>query len=212
MKVNAIFRSIQGESTFAGLPCTFVRLTGCNLRCTYCDTTYAYEDGRDMAVGEVLGLIRELGSKLVEITGGEPMLQEAEVVELTDHLVREAYQVLIETNGSRDIGKLAPEVTRIVDVKCPDSGMMDKTRWENLEKLRPTDQLKFVLSSRRDYEWAKNLVKERGLMDRATILFSPAFGLLEPKRLALWLCEDKLPIRLQLQLHKYIWGPGERGV
>lgn len=207
LKVNEIFKSIQGESTYAGLPCTFVRLTGCNLRCNYCDTVYAYEDGVEMGVDEVVSDVKLLGCNLVEITGGEPLLQE-ETRELVLRLIRDGYQVLVETNGSLDIGVLPEGAIRITDLKCPDSGMADRMDWRNIKRLRPGDEVKFVLSSRGDYDWAKGVVDKYRLTERAKVLIGVAFGRLEPRQVAQWILEDGLNVRLQIQLHRYIWPPG----
>lgn len=211
LNVNEIFKSIQGESWFAGLPCVFIRLTGCNLRCTYCDTTYAYEEGEELSVEEVLERVASFNCPLVEITGGEPLLQE-ETPKLVAALLRKARAVLVETNGTLDIDVLPKGIVRIVDVKCPDSGESGKVLWENIGRLVKTDEVKFVLQSRRDYEWAKAIVDDYQLLRRCMVLFSPAFGVLEPRVLAGWILEDNLAVRLNLQLHKYIWRPEERGV
>ena len=205
MKVNEIFKSIQGESSFQGLPCVFVRLTGCNLRCSWCDTTYAYEEGEEMSVDEIIKKVEGYHTPLVEITGGEPLLQE-EVYPLTKRLLDLGYKVLIETNGSLDIGRLDKRVIKILDIKCPGSGESDKMRWENLDRLSPKDEVKFVLSNREDYQWAKGVIERYGLADRVTILLSVVYGRLDPKDLAQWILEDNLNVRLQLQLQKYIWG------
>jgi 7-carboxy-7-deazaguanine synthase len=202
MKINEIFKSIQGESTCQGLPCTFIRFTGCNLRCSYCDTTYAYEEGVSLTIHEVLLKVRELRCPLIEITGGEPLLQE-EVYELIATLLEEGYHLLLETNGTRDIGQVDPRVVKIVDIKCPDSEMSEKIYWENLTKLTAQDEVKFVISTRRDYEWAKSVIS-REKLNGATILMSPAFGRLIPSVLTEWLLNDGLDVRLQLQLHKYL--------
>jgi 7-carboxy-7-deazaguanine synthase len=211
LKVNEIFKSIQGESWFAGLPCVFVRLTGCNLRCTYCDTTYAYEEGEGLSVEEVLERVASYNCPMVEITGGEPLLQE-ETPKLAAALLQKARAVLVETNGTLDIDVLPKGIVRIVDVKCPDSGESGKMLWENMGRLVKTDEVKFVLQSRRDYEWAKAIVADYQLLRRCMVLFSPAFSVLEPRVLAGWILEDNLSVRLNLQLHKYIWRPEERGV
>lgn len=211
LKVNEIFKSIQGESWFAGLPCVFIRLTGCNLRCTYCDTTYAYEEGDELSVEEVLKRVAAYNCPMVEITGGEPLLQE-ETPKLAAALLQKARAVLVETNGTLDIDVLPKGIVRIVDVKCPDSGESGKMLWENMDRLVKTDEVKFVLQSRRDYEWAKAIVADYQLLRRCMVLFSPAFGVLEPRVLAGWILEDSLSVRLNLQLHKYIWTPEERGV
>lgn len=203
LKVNEIFKSIQGESTFAGLPCTFVRLSGCNLRCSFCDTTYAYEEGTEMSLEEVICEVDNHGCNLVEITGGEPLLQN-DASTLAEHLLRKKYQVLVETNGSVNIDLMPHGVIRIMDIKCPDSGMSDKMEWNNLCRLRHADEVKFVISSRRDYGWAKDVIEHYNLTNKVVVLLSPTFGCLEPKELTEWLIEDNLKARLQLQLHKYI--------
>lgn len=211
LKVNEIFKSIQGESWFAGLPCVFVRLTGCNLRCNYCDTKYAYEEGKELSVEEVEEIVGSYGCPMVDITGGEPLLQD-ETPELAENLLQKTRAVLVETNGSLDINVLPKGIVRIVDVKCPDSGQSRKMFYENMDGLVKTDEVKFVVQSRQDYEWAKSVVEEYELLRRCMVLFSPAFGILEPRVLAEWMLEDNLPVRLNLQLHKYIWSPDKRGV
>ncbi|MDP2899328.1 MAG: radical SAM protein [bacterium] len=211
LKVNEIFKSIQGESWFAGLPCVFIRLTGCNLRCTYCDTAYAYEEGNELPVEEILERVASYNCPMVEITGGEPLLQE-ETPRLATALLQKARAVLVETNGTLDIDVLPKGIVRIMDVKCPDSGESGKMLWGNMDRLVKTDEVKFVLQSRRDYEWAKAIVADYQLLRRCMVLFSPAFGVLEPRVLAGWILEDNLSVRLNLQLHKYIWRPEERGV
>ncbi len=210
MKVNEIFKSIQGESSYAGLPCSFIRTTGCNLRCSYCDTKYAFEVGEELSVEMILERIKDYKCDLVEITGGEPLLQK-DIYSLTERLLEGGYRVLVETNGSIDIGRLDWRVVKILDLKCPDSGESHRMRWENLGKLKPHDEVKFVLSSRKDYDWAKGIIRKYHLEDRC-ILLSPVFSLLEPEKLASWILQDNLSARLQLQLHKYIWGPMRRGV
>ena len=209
--VNEIFKSIQGESWFAGLPCVFVRLTGCNLRCNYCDTTYAYEGGEELSVEELLERVEGYTCPMVDITGGEPLLQD-ETPELAEALLQKARTVLVETNGSLDIDILPKGIVRIVDVKCPDSGQSEKMFWENMDRLMKTDEVKFVLQSRHDYEWAKSVVDDYELLQRCMVLFSPAFGILPPSTLAEWILADGLTVRLNLQLHKYIWSPDKRGV
>ena len=219
MQVTEIFRSIQGESTHAGLPCIFVRLTGCNLRCMWCDTAYAFYGGQSKSVEEVFAAVRSLSQcdgrrlvNLVELTGGEPLLQK-DIYPLIDRLLEDRYRVLIETSGERDIGELPPPVIRIVDVKCPGSGEEGAFRMENLAALQPHDQVKFVLADRRDYEWAREFLAQHPLQEKVeAILFSPVFGQLEPRLLAGWILEDGLPVRLGLQLHKFIWDPEARGV
>jgi 7-carboxy-7-deazaguanine synthase len=207
MKINDIFKSIQGESTASGLPCAFVRLSGCNLRCSYCDTTSAYEEGEDLTVEDILTEVQALVCPLVEITGGEPLLQQ-EVSTLITKLLEKNYSVLLETNGSRDIGQVDPRVIRIMDIKCPDSGMSGRMDWENIARLRENDEVKFVLSSRNDYLWAKAIISQYDLENKVTVLISPALGRLEPGTLAAWIIDDGLRVRLQLQLQKYIWPSG----
>jgi 7-carboxy-7-deazaguanine synthase len=211
IQVNEIFLSIQGESSFAGLPCVFVRLTGCNLRCRYCDTTFAYDEGTFMEIAEIMQAVRSFGTKLVEVTGGEPLLQE-EAHRLLSALLSENYRVLLETNGSIDLSRVDPRVVKIVDIKCPGSGESERMRWENIGCLREEDEVKFVLTSRADYEWAKGKLEEMDLAGRCKVLFSPAYGFLAGEPLAEWILADRLPVRLQLQLQKILWGPGCRGV
>ena len=212
MNVCEIFCSIQGETTYSGLPCVFIRTSGCNLRCLYCDTRYAYEDGIEMSVDKVLAQARSYGRRLVEITGGEPLVQQEEVNILIDSLLESGYSVLLETNGSLSIEKVDRRVVKIVDLKCPDSGMSEYMRWENLSYLSEHDQVKFVLSSRRDYEWAKEMIAKYPLLSEVEVLLSTAYGLLEPKDVVKWMLDDKLNVRFQLQIHKYIWHPEARGV
>lgn len=227
MQITEIYKSLQGESTYAGLPCVFVRLTGCNLRCTWCDSEYTFQGGRKMSLEEVLHEVRRLSPSggLVEITGGEPMLQEREVVPLMQFLLSEGYTVLLETSGERPLTGVPAEVVKIVDVKCPDSGEGDTFREENLEALQAHDEIKFVLSSRADYEFARDFTSRHRLAERVkAILFSPAFRkdatgardsshcLLDPQALAEWMIADDVPARLGLQLHKFIWDPAVKGV
>jgi 7-carboxy-7-deazaguanine synthase len=210
--VNEIFFSIQGESTLAGRPCAFVRLTGCNLRCVWCDTHYAFHEGRRMTVGEIVEAVGALGGDLVEITGGEPLLQEG-VYALMNELLARAMTVMIETSGALDIGRIDPRVIRVVDLKCPASGESARNLWSNIELLTRRDEVKFVLSDRADYEWAREMIRRHDLAARVNaVLMSCAFGRLEPARLAAWILADRLPVRLQLQAHKYIWPPDARGV
>jgi 7-carboxy-7-deazaguanine synthase len=212
VRVNEIFHSIQGESTWAGLPCAFVRLTGCNLRCSWCDTEYAFYEGHQMDVAEVAAKVDAFGCGLVEITGGEPLLQ-AGVHPLIAAFLERGYQVMIETSGERDISVLDSRVIRIVDLKCPGSGESARNRWSNLEHLKPRDELKFVLADRHDYEWARDALQTHRLNQRVNaVLMSPVFGRLEPADLAAWILADRLPVRLQLQMHKHIWSPTARAV
>lgn len=210
VSVIEIFASIQGESTFAGLPCVFVRTAGCNLRCEYCDTTYAYEAGVDMSIQEVLETVASHGLPLVEVTGGEPLHQE-NVPALISALLEAGYKVLVETNGSYDISAADSRAVRIVDIKCPSSGMSDRFNWKCLDHLTYQDQVKFVVGGREDYLWAKRTLEESDFRG-AQVLFSPVHGAMEPSTLAAWILEDRLPVRLHLQLHKYIWGEDRRGV
>lgn len=213
MVVTEIFKSIQGESTFAGLPCTFIRLTGCNLRCHWCDSAYAFYGGTKMTSDEIMGRVRQLGGKLVEFTGGEPLLQEGEVLPLTQRLLEDGYRVLIETSGERFVGGLPRAVVKVVDVKCPASGESGKFCFDNLGVLEPKDQIKFVIQDENDYQYARQFVSEHGLARRVDeILFSPVFGELAPVKLAEWILRDGLEVRMGLQLHKFIWDPAARGV
>lgn len=203
--VNEIFKSIQGESSCAGLPCTFIRLTGCNLRCGYCDTTYAFDEGREMPVAAIISEVKRLGCNLVEVTGGEPLLQ-GDVYELLRLLLTDEYQVLLETNGSMNLGKVPGGVVKIVDFKTPGSGESDKNLWKNIDYMNNRDEAKFVLTSREDYLWARARVEEYGLSDRMEVLFSPVIPSLDSRELAQWILDDGLQVRLQLQLHKILWG------
>ncbi|OFW10254.1 MAG: 7-carboxy-7-deazaguanine synthase [Acidobacteria bacterium RIFCSPLOWO2_02_FULL_67_36] len=212
LTVNEIFHSIQGESTHAGRPCVFVRLTACDLRCTWCDTAYAFSDGRKMPVGEVVAEVGSYGCPLVEVTGGEPLLQK-EVYPLMEHLIARGHTVMLETGGHLPIDQVPPAVIRIVDLKCPGSGESAKNHWPNLDVLRAHDEVKFVIRDRIDYEFAVEVMNRHGLAARtAAVLFSPVHGVLDPKVLAGWILHDRLPARLQLQVHKYIWGADVRGV
>ncbi len=212
LTVNEIFHSIQGESTHAGRPCVFVRLTACDLRCSWCDTPYAFHEGQKMSLDEVMERIRDYGCQLVEINGGEPLLQR-EVYPLMQRLLDEGYSVMIETGGHRSIAEIPCAVVRIVDVKCPGSGEADKNHWANLDLITAKDEVKFVIRDRADYEFARDVITHHDLEGKcAAILFSPVHGVLEPKDLAAWILADRLPARLQLQAHKYIWGPDVRGV
>lgn len=211
MKVCEIFTSIQGESTFAGVPCTFIRMTGCNLRCSYCDTRYAYEEGTELTEEEIVEKIQAIGLKMVEITGGEPLLQGG-VASLVKNLLDRGHGVLIETNGSQDIRGLDRRAVIILDIKTPGSGMSSKVKLSNLPLLKPEDETKFVIADRQDYEWSRNFVREHSLAGRCKVLFSPAFGILAPQDLSRWIMEDRLDVRLNLQLHKYIYGPDARAV
>ena len=213
IKVNEIFYSIQGESSYAGRPCIFVRLSGCNLRCSYCDTQYAYEDGVEMEMQEILDRISGYNCSLVEITGGEPLFQ-ADTPDLIRHLLDKGYRVLLETNGSLDIGIVDKRCVRIVDIKCPSSGEKESNDLENLKRLGEKDELKFVISDRADYEYAKEIL-DLALIDspRSVVVhFSPCYGRISLKELSRWILDDSLNVRLHIQLHKFIWGPYEKRV
>jgi 7-carboxy-7-deazaguanine synthase len=212
LRVNEIFYSIQGESTRAGQPCVFVRLTGCNLRCVWCDTEYAFYAGKRMAITEIVEQVLSYRCDLVEITGGEPMLQKGIHV-LLGALLEKDLAVMIETSGERDLSDVDPRVIKIMDLKCPGSGESARNRWSNLDCLTPRDEVKFVLSDRRDYEWAREVIAQRGIEERVNaILLSPVFGHLSPAALASWILEDRIPVTMQLQMHKQIWDPSARGV
>jgi 7-carboxy-7-deazaguanine synthase len=211
VRITEIFHSIQGESSHAGQPCVFIRLTGCPLRCTWCDSEYTFSGGTEMTIAEVLAKVRSYRCPLVEVTGGEP-LHQPEAFTLVEALCAESYDVLIETSGAIDISPVDKRAHVIMDVKCPGSGMMDRMRWENLEQLTGKDEAKFVIKDRLDYEWARDIVRKYALETRCAVLFGPVFGALEPRRLAEWILSDRLPVRFQLQLHKYIWDPDMRGV
>jgi 7-carboxy-7-deazaguanine synthase len=210
MRITEIFHSIQGESSHAGRPCTFVRLTGCNLRCTWCDSEYTFTGGERMSLDEVLARVDAYGCRLVEITGGEPLAQQ-ETFDLIRRLADDGYEVLIETSGSIDIEPVDARAKIILDVKCPGSGEVEKNRWPNLDKLRPHDEIKFVIADRTDYEWARALIAEKQL-DRWTVLLSPVWGSMNMKSLAEWMLADRVPARFQTQLHKHIWGADVHGV
>ena len=212
MKVTEIFLSIQGESIWAGYPCVIVRTTRCHLRCVWCDTDYAFYGGRDMSIDEIVAEVERIGKgcKLVELTGGEPLLQE-EIGPLADCLLERGYTVLCETSGSLDVSVLPSDVIKIMDIKCPGSGEVEKNHWGNLDRLAPDDEVKFVVRDRADYDWALAVIRERGLA-RRKLLFAPVWGELEPRELAGWMLEDNVPARLQMQLHKYIWSPNASGV
>lgn len=214
LKINEIFHSIQGESSYAGLPCVFVRLAGCNLRCSYCDTRYAYDTGADFDIPRIMEQVRSFGCGLVEVTGGEPLIQEEAPV-LIRSLLDEGYEVLLETNGSLDISVVDNGCVRIVDIKCPSSGMADRNDMRNLERLSPRDELKFVMGCREDYEFAAQRMRSMRPSAEAAgirINFSAVFGELSPRTLAEWILKDRLPVRLNVQLHKIIWDPHARSV
>jgi 7-carboxy-7-deazaguanine synthase len=211
MRITEIFFSIQGESSYVGLPCVFVRLTGCPLRCTWCDTDYAFYGGRDCSLDEVLERVASFGCRLVEVTGGEPLAQ-PDACLLIGRLCDAGYRVLIETSGAMDITAVDQRAHVILDVKCPGSGMADRMHWPNLGKLTQKDEAKFVLANRQDYDWARDIMVRYELATRCPVLVSPVFGSLEPRQLAEWVLADRLPVRFQLQIHKLIWAPDMRGV
>jgi 7-carboxy-7-deazaguanine synthase len=212
LTVNEIFHSIQGESTHTGRPCVFVRLTACDLRCSWCDTPYAFHEGRKMSIEQVVSDVAAFECPVVEITGGEPLLQ-ADVYPLMRQLLDRGHTVLLETGGHRSIAKVPPEVIRIVDIKCPGSGESENNDWSNLEHLTPSDEVKFVIKDRADYEFAKDVIQRNALDARCgTVLMSPVHGVLAARDLAAWILGDRLPVRLQLQAHKYIWSADARGV
>lgn len=211
MRVTEIFHSVQGESTFVGRPCVFVRLTGCPLRCTWCDTEYAFFGGSEQSVDDILAKIRSYDCPLVEITGGEPLAQTDSNI-LLRRLCQEGFTVLLETSGAVDTALIDPSVRIILDVKCPGSGMTDRMHWPNVERLRSQDEVKFVIQDRIDYDWAKSVLDRFRLTERCPVLFSPVFDVLNPRHLTEWILADRLPVRLQLQMHKHIWAPDMRGV
>ncbi len=211
LKITEVFFSIQGESTQAGRPCVFVRLSGCNLRCNWCDTEYAFYEGEQHSFNALLEEIKRYRCNLVEITGGEPLLQK-NVLPFMKRLCDDGYEVLLETGGHMDIAPVDERVQRIMDVKCPSSGESDKNRFANLDVLTKHDQVKFVIGSREDYDWAKQIMNKYDLDKKCPLLMSPVSGLIENKTLAEWILEDNLRIRFQLQLHKYIWAPDTKGV
>lgn len=212
LTINEIFHSIQGESTHAGEPCVFVRLTACDLRCRWCDTPYAFHEGRKMSVDDVVQAVEGHGCPLVEITGGEPLLQ-ADVVRLMERLLASGKTVMIETGGHRSIAGVPGGVIRVMDIKCPGSGEVERNDWSNIALLTPRDEVKFVIADRADYEFARDVVSRERLAERCgAVLFSPVHGELHPRQLAEWVLADRLPVRVQLQLHKYIWDAQTRGV
>jgi 7-carboxy-7-deazaguanine synthase len=217
LRVTEIFHSIQGESTWAGAPCTFVRLTGCPLRCTWCDTAYSFHGGEKMTLDEIVARVDAIGTNVVELTGGEPLIHRNAFV-LADRLLAKGYTVLVETSGAVDVAPLDPRAHKIMDLKCPGSGEVDRNLWSNLDHLTGRDELKFVIANREDYEWARDVVRGRGLDRRIedgtlrAILFSPVWDAVDFRQLAEWILEDRLPVRYQIQMHKVIWGPTVTGV
>lgn len=211
LKINEIFYSIQGESTFSGLPCIFIRLTYCNLRCSYCDTEYAFYEGKNISIEEILETVKSYNCNLLEITGGEPLMQEKSY-ELMNKLCDNGYTVLLETSGSLSIENVDPRVRIIMDLKCPSSRMVKKNLYSNIDFIKRKDEIKFVIGNREDYDWAKGIILQYKLHEKCEILFSTVFGKLGLKDLAEWILSDNLKVRFQTQLHKYIWNPEKRGV
>lgn len=211
IKINEIYYSVQGESSKAGLPTVFVRLTYCNLRCSYCDTEYAFHDGTDLSIDAILDQVKRYNCNLVEITGGEPLYQ-SESLDLMKRLCDEGFEVMIETGGSLPIKDIDKRAMIILDLKCPSSKMMKKNLYENLDFIKPNDEIKFVIGNREDYEWSKEIISKFDLVKKAGVLFSVVFGKLEPIQLVEWILEDKLKVRYQLQMHKIIWEPTAKGV
>lgn len=211
LKVNEIYFSIQGESSRAGLPCIFIRLTYCNLRCTYCDTEYAFYEGKDYTIDQLLEEVENYDCRLIEITGGEPLVQD-ECINLIKRLCDNGYEVMLETGGSLPVKGIDPRVMIIMDLKCPSSGMVKKNLYENINYIKPTDEIKFVIGNREDYEWSKEIIRKFELGSKCNLLFSVVFGKLEPVTLVEWILKDKLRVRFQIQVHKYIWAPHMKGV
>ena len=211
LKINEIFFSIQGESTYAGKPCIFIRLASCDLRCTWCDTEYAFYEGQQMTFREILKKISAYSCNLVEITGGEPLLQK-NVFQLMKILCDKKYEIMLETGGHRDIAEVDSRVKIIMDLKCPSSGESSKNLWANVRQLKNKDEIKFVIGDRTDYDWAKQILKKFELDKNHTVIFSPVFDKIENVNLAEWILQDQLPVRFQIQLHKYIWATNKRGV
>jgi 7-carboxy-7-deazaguanine synthase len=211
MKITEIYSSIQGETQYAGLPCTLVRTTGCDLRCGYCDSAFAFQGGRDLTLDEIVAEVDRLGAPLVLLTGGEPMLQR-ELPALAARLIGAGYKVMIETSGAHSLETLPAEVVRVVDIKTPASGESHRMRWDLLTTLRPADAVKFVVADEPDYQWARAAIEKHGLGRRTEVLLSPVHGRLNPQDLVAWMLRDRVPARLNLQLHKYVWDPEARRV
>ena len=211
LKVNEIYYSIQGESSYTGLPCIFIRLTYCNLRCTYCDSEYTFHDGNNMSINDILETIKQYSCKLVEVTGGEPLVQK-ECITLLKKLVDLDYEVLLETSGSLTIKDVPKQVINIIDFKCPSSGMKKKNHWDNINYLKPNDEVKFIIEDREDYEWAKMKIRQYNLNKKSKILMSPSYNKIEEKEIVEWILKDNLNVKFQIQLHKIIWKDTDRGV
>ena len=211
LKINEIYYSVQGESTHAGRPCIFIRLTYCNLRCSYCDTEYAFYDGKGMEITYIMSEIKRWDCNLVEVTGGEPLFQD-ECIDLLNELVNSNYEVMLETGGSLSISDVPKKVVKIVDFKCPSSGMVKKNLWSIVDDLKTHDEVKFVIGNREDFDWAKDRITEYSMAKICTLLFSPTFGEIDPQQIVEWILAENLPVRMQLQIHKMIWSPEEKGV
>ena len=211
LKVNEIYYSIQGESSYTGLPCIFIRLTYCNLRCTYCDSEYTFHDGNNMSINDILETIGQYSCKLVEVTGGEPLVQK-ECITLLKKLVDLDYEVLLETSGSLTIKDVPKQVINIIDFKCPSSGMKKKNHWDNINYLKPNDEVKFIIEDREDYEWAKMKIRQYNLNKKSKILMSPSYNKIEEKEIVDWILKDNLNVKFQIQLHKIIWKDTDKGV
>ena len=211
LKINEIYKSIQGESTHTGRPCIFVRLTYCNLSCTYCDTEYAFYEGKEKKIDTIMDEVKSMNCTLVEVTGGEPLFQ-PNCIELLNRLVNEGYEVMLETGGSISISDVPKSIIKIVDFKCPTSGMMKKNLWSILDDIQSHDEIKFVIGNREDFDWACKRINEYSLAEKCTILFSPVFGEIEPKEIIDWIVDENIPVRFQLQSHKYIWPSEKKGV
>ena len=211
LKINEIYYSVQGESTHTGRPCIFIRLTYCNLRCSYCDTEYAFYEGKDMEIAHIMSEIQQWDCNLVEVTGGEPLFQE-ECIDLLHELINSNYEVMLETGGSLSISDVPKKVIKIVDFKCPSSGMVKKNLWSIVDDLQAHDEVKFVIGNREDFDWAKDKITEYSIDKICTLLFSPTFGEIDPQLIVEWILADNLPVRMQMQMHKMIWSPEEKGV
>jgi len=211
LKINEIYYSVQGESTHTGRPCIFIRLTYCNLRCSYCDTEYAFYEGKDMEIAQIISEIQQWECNLVEVTGGEPLFQE-ECIDLLHELINSNYEVMLETGGSLSISEVPKKVIKIVDFKCPSSKMEKKNLWSIVDDLQDHDEVKFVIGNREDFDWAKDKITEYSLDKICTLLFSPTFGKIDPQLIVEWILADNLPVRMQMQMHKMIWSPEEKGV
>ena len=211
LKINEIYYSIQGESSYMGKPCIFIRLTYCNLRCSYCDSEYTFHEGNDMSIDEILDEIKKYPCKLIEVTGGEPLFQK-NCINLLKKLVDLKYDVLLETSGSLSIKDVPKEVINIIDFKCPSSNMKKKNYWKNVQFIKPEDEVKFVIGNKEDYDWAKEKIDKYNLINTCTVLMSPTYKEIEPKTITKWILDDSLDVRFQIQLHKEIWEESTRGV